>query len=392
MNLGKYFPFTFIIVIFALFFYSFTQVDLGLTFANYPILHNIEMGFKEIGYFKRPISTGIYLIIISVMFLYFGYFINLVLNKKLKPSTIWIIIILTSSILSFSYIAFSHDLFNYIFDAKIITFYHQNPYVHRALDFPTDPMLTFMHWTHRLYPYGPIWLAITVPVSFAGLGVFVINFFLFKFVATIFYLGSVYLIYKINKKINPGSEIFNTVLFAFNPLILIECLVSSHNDISMIFFALLGIYCYFMNKKILGILIIILSSQIKIPTIALLFPAILGLLPIKSLKFTPNKFVIISVLVMTFISFAALTKYEIQPWYVLWILPFVSLLKPNKYVLSLVFGISGGLLLRYTVFLYAGNWDGVLVIVRNGLTIASIGISIIVGFVWSRKKGYNLSK
>ncbi len=391
MNLGKYFPLTFVIVIFALFIYSFTQIDLGLTFSHYPILHNIEMGFKEIGYFRRPVSTGIYLIIISLLFLYFGYFLKVSLKKEIKINLIWKILIVTSVVLSFSYVAFSHDLFNYIFDAKIITFYHENPYFHPALDFPGDPMLSFMHWTHRLYPYGPFWLAITVPFSFAGFGVFLVNFFLFKFIATIFYLGSVFLIYKINKKINPGSEIFNTVLFAFNPLILIECLVSSHNDIAMVFFALLGIYCYFINKKILGLLIILLSSQIKIPTIALLFPAIVGFLPIKSLNFSPQKFVITSVAVMTFITFAALTKYEIQPWYILWVLPFVSLLKPNKYVVSLVFGISLGLLLRYTVFLYAGNWDGILISVRNALTIMSIGLSLIVGFVWSKKKGYNLS-
>lgn len=390
MNFGKYFPFTFIIVILALFFYSFTQVDLSLTFSKFPLLHSVEMAFKGIGYFQRPTSTGIYLIITSLMFLYFAYFINLSIKNKLKISIIWKILIATSIILSFSYIAFSHDLFNYIFDAKILTYYHQNPYVHKALDFPNDPMLSFMHWTHRLYPYGPFWLAITAPFSLLALNKFIISFFLFKFIATAFYLGSVYLIYKINKKINPGSEVVNTVLFAFNPLIIIESLVSSHNDIAMVFFALLGIYAYFLNKKILGFIIIFLSSQIKIPTIALLFPAFLGFIPFKNFKFGPREFVLTSVVLMTTTFFAALTRYEIQPWYILWIFPFVALLKPNKYIVSLIFGISIGLLLRYTVFLYSGNWDGELVLIRNSLTLVSIAISLVVGFVWSRKDGYSL--
>jgi Gpi18-like mannosyltransferase len=243
-----------------------------------------------------------------------------------------------------------------------------------------------MHWTHRLYPYGPFWLVITVPLSFVGFNVFLINFFLFKFIATLFYAGSVFLIYKINKRINPGSEILNTVLFAFNPLVIIECLVSSHNDIVMVFFALLGIYFYTMNKKILGFIIILLSSQIKIPTVALLAPAIIGFIPTKRFKFGPKEFILASVAVMTLIFFAALTKYEIQPWYILWVFPFIALLKPNKYLISLIFGISIGLLLRYTVFLYSGNWDGNLVLVRNGLTVLSVLIFLIVGFAWSKKK------
>lgn len=388
MILGKYFPYTFIVVIFALFFYSFTQIDLSLTFANFPLLHSIEMGFKQIGYFNRPLSTLIYILIISAMMLYFIYFLRLSLQKKLKIKFVWTIIGISSILLAFSYVAFSHDLFNYIFDAKIITYYHQNPYAHKALDFPADPMLSFMHWTHRLYPYGPVWLGLTVPISFAGLNIFLLNFFLFKFLIMIFYVGSVYFIYKINKKINPGAEIFNTVFFALNPLIIIESLVSSHNDIVMVFFALFGIYLYFLDRKILSILILFLSSQVKIPTLALLFPFGLALLSFKIFKFTSERLIQLSVLVMIFIFFAALTKYELQPWYLLWILPFVSLLKPNKYIVSISIGASVGVLLRYVFFLYLGNWDEVLY--RNILTIAPILISIIVAFVWSRKKGYNL--
>jgi len=67
--------------------------------------------------------------------------------------------------LLFSYPFLSHDLFNYLFDAKIVTFYHQNPYILKALDFPSDPWLRFMHWTHRTYPYGPSFLFLTLVPS-----------------------------------------------------------------------------------------------------------------------------------------------------------------------------------------------------------------------------------
>lgn len=390
MTLGKIFPYTFIFVVLALFVYSFTQIDLGLTISSFPVLHGVEMGFKEIGYFARPVSTVFYVVIVGLMFIYFIYFLNLSIKKKLKMDVIWKILIISSVILTFSYIAFSHDLFNYIFDAKIITYYHENPYTHKALDFPQDPMLSFMHWTHRIYPYGPFWLVLTAPLSFIGMNVFLLTFFLFKIFATAFYLGSVYLIYKINKKINPGNEIFNTVFFALNPLVIIETLVSSHNDIAMVFFAFLGIYFYLIKSKILGIFLVILSAAIKIPTVLLLLPMVINILPIKKYHLSSEKFIWSIVALSILGIFYSMTQLEIQPWYFLWALPFISLLRPNKYVICLTLGASIGLLLRYTVFLYSGNWDGVLIVVRNSLTIISIIISVVVAFVWSYKKGYNL--
>jgi hypothetical protein len=389
MILKKIFPYSFLLVIFALFLYSFTQVSLSLTLTRASFFQQIQRGFQEIGYFQRDISTLIFLVLIFLMTFFYIFFMNLALKKKLNLKVFTNIVIFTGVILSFSYVAFSNDLFNYIFDAKIITFYGENPYFKKALDFPGDPMLSFMHWTHRYYPYGPIWLAVTVPLSFMGLQVFLLTYFLFKFLATVFYFGSVFLIYKINKRINPGFELLNTVFFALNPLVIIESLVSSHNDIAMVFFALLGIYMYMIRNKVLGIISVVISAAIKLPTAVLLLPMVINLLPInKKYKFEGERltwvFVILSILGL----FYAMTRLEIQPWYFLWVLPFLALVKPNKYVISIATGISVGLLLRYTQFLYFGNWDDPFI--RNALnSLAIVFVSIAVGFVWSRKKSYN---
>src|SRR5205814_411517 len=138
-------------------------------------------------------------------------------------------------ILFFAYNAFSYDLFNYIFDAKIFVHYHQNPYFHKALDFPGDPMLSFMHWTHRTYPYGPAWLIIIAPVYYLGFGIFSITFYLFKLITVEAYLWSVILVKKIAEKLETDSS-FAVVAFALNPLVIAEVLVSAHNDIFMIAF------------------------------------------------------------------------------------------------------------------------------------------------------------
>ncbi len=375
--------YSFLVVIVLLFFYSFTQVDLSLTLSQASILQVVQKNFQYIGYFNRPLSTVLFISILVLMFAYYFWFLRKALRKELRTKDLIILIVSTGAILSFSYNAFSYDLFNYIFDAKIVTFYHENPYFHRALDYPTDPMLSFMRWTHRVYPYGPIWLGLSVPISLIGLNIFLLTFFLFKFFITSFYLGSIYLIYRINKKINSENAIFNTAFFALNPLVIVESLVSSHNDISMIFFALLGIYLFFLRKRFLAIILVIVSSQVKIPTLGLLLPLIVSFIPFKQ-RLDNNRFVLLSIFSMFLASFYALTKIEIQPWYFLWILPFVALLKPNKYILSAAIGFSLGLLLRYTVLLYFGNWDGIGVPIRNGLTIVIPLVCVLAVYVYDK--------
>jgi len=74
---------------------------------------------------------------------------------------------------------FLTTIFNYILTQKIITHYQQNPYIHKALDFPGDPMLSFMHWTQRVYPYGPVWLGLTAAIIISWFGFF-LHIFMFK--------------------------------------------------------------------------------------------------------------------------------------------------------------------------------------------------------------------
>lgn len=379
----RLFKYSFVLVIIALFLYSFTQVDLSLTLSRASLYQTIEKTFQHIGYFNRPLSTLLFVVIISAMFSYYIYFLRQAIKKKVNIKQIWILIIATAGILAFSYNAFSYDFFNYIFYTKIITYYHQNPYLATTLDFPGDPMLSFMHWTHNTYPYGPFWLVLTVPLGLIGHNILLATFFLFKFLVSGFYLGSSYLVWKINKKILPGREDFNLILFALNPLVIIESLVSGHNDIAMIFFALLGLYLYFVRKKILAIIAIIISSQIKIPTIALIAPIILSFIPMKR-RLDNEKFVWVSIFVSLAAFFYVLTKLEIQPWYFLWILPLIALLKPNKYIVSLTVGLSLGLLLRYTPFLYSGNWNGIAPQVKGTVTLLAPFVFLIGQFIFSR--------
>ena len=128
---------------------------------------------------------------------------------------------------------------------------------------------------------------------------------------------------------------------------------------------------------------IIISSQVKIPTIVLLAPLVLGF-PLFRLKLDNERFVRLLIASMLAVLFYVLTKIEIQPWYFLWILPFAVLIKPNKYIVSLIIGFSLGLLLRYTVFLYFGNWDGIALMLRNSFTIVATITPLLLVLIWDK--------
>ncbi len=322
---------SYIATITVLFLYSFTQVDLSLTLSKFSIYQTLEKSFQYLGFFQRPFSAIIFSAILFLLFIFYLLFLYFAKGKKIQPKQMKILILLTFVLLVFSYNAFSYDLFNYIFDAKIITHYFQNPYIHKASDFPNDPMLNFMRWTHRTYPYGPTWLLLTVPLSFIGVNIFLPTFFMFKLLMGVSFLGSCYLIYKISEKLSPENKLVNLAFWAFNPLVLIESLVSAHNDIPMIFLMLFSIYLFLQRKKTLSLLSFLFSIGVKFST-GVFFPVAVYIFVMDRFKKNIDweKIFIISFFLAIITVFAAALRTTFQPWYILFPLSMATFV-PKKY-------------------------------------------------------------
>lgn len=371
----RFFIVLYCVAIVSLFFYSYTQVDLSLTLSRISIWQTIEKAFQYVGYFQRPLSTGLYLGILTLLGL---FYIGLVAaSKKLSRKTMWGLIIFTAVVLTFSYNAFSYDLFNYIFDAKIITHYFQNPYLHKALDFPQDPMLSFMHWIQRTYPYGPVWLLVTVPVSFIGLQFFLPTLFLFKALASVSYIGICWSIEKVLQKTYPKESLFGLSLFAFSPLVIIEGLVSAHNDMIMVVFASFALVTFVNRKSVWSFLLLFLSIGVKFATAALLPLWIIGFIVKK--KGDIQQLAVVSFVLLIIPVVLASIRTNFQPWYLLFLYPFAALM-PKRKELLVGFGIfSFASLLQYVPFLYTGNWDKPIPEMLVSMLWISLGLSLLVG-------------
>jgi hypothetical protein len=371
--------------IIGLFLYSFTQIDLNLIISRFAPIYTLEQIFQSIGYFNRPLSTILYLILLILLFIGYWFFWILARRRMLSEKEFWLIIIFSCLILLFSYPAFSYDIYNYMFDAKTIVFYHQNPWIVRPLYFSTDPWLNFMHWTHRPTVYPPFWILLTLPLYFFSFNIFIIALLYFKSLMALGYIVSIYVMKKLLMKTQGNKYLPQLVFYAFNPLLLIEFLVSGHNDIIMMFFALISLLMLIKNRKMSSFIVLILSILIKYMTFVLI-PIFVARSFINR-KLSDKRVFQLSFLCLVVGLAVSIVKMEIQPWYYIWVFPFMILSGWN-FFWPISVGLAFGLLLRYLPFLFFGNWDNPIPLYKTWLTLVpfliSIGISFIV--VINRRK------
>lgn len=361
------------ITLFFLTVYSYSQIDLNLTLSSNPTYQPFQQKLIYLGYFNRPLSTSIFLILLFLLFFFYLLSLYLVKKRKLERKDILLLILLTTGILFLAYPAFSHDLFNYMFDARIVTKYGLNPYFYKAGDFPSDHWIRFMHWTHRTYPYGPFWLLFTLPFSFFGFAKFVLTLFNFKLMFTIFHLGNIYLVWKIAKKINKNNSLLATVFYAFNPLIIIESLLSPHNEVLMLFFLLMTIYLLYIKKRfILSLFGLFISAGVKFATII-----ILPVLLIK--KKTTNHLLSLRLMFYLLVVSISVQIYFREPfsWY---FIPLIGLgaLQASRNMIIFISGISLGTLLRYAPFLYHGSYPDWISDLQDWLFIIPLALSFLL--------------
>lgn len=350
----------------ALLLYSYTQVDLALTLSRANIFQTIQKMFQHVGYFDRPLSTGLYLAILAI---FFGLYIWVVMRTRKKlvsHKQFWWITGIVTVVLVFAYPAFSYDFFNYMFTAKTVLLYQKNPYTVIPLQFTgIEPWLSFMRWTHLPSAYTPFWILLTLFPYTLGFGYFLAIMWNIKIVIAICYIVTTWYIGK-SLTLLGKNAVLGMAIFALNPLIIIETLVSGHNDIVMMAILMIA-YNLYLHKKFYGaFLALSLSVATKLMTIFLLPVYFFG---------WPRRFALV---VMTIAFMLVAVQRELLPWYVVWLVPMYALIPEVKWLFTLGFGVSLGFVLSYAPVLYFGNYDVLTQTIKFWVTI----VPIILSFVW----------
>lgn len=355
-----------LLISFSIFSYLF--VDPNLIY-----LKDIYSGFA---FLNREITTVIYTIFILTYLIIYS---NVLKNIRMINLTRLKIIIGITMILVLAYPAMlSYDIFNYATTAKVTFQYFENPYIVMPIEFPGDTSLLFTHAANKIALYGPFWIGLTSVPFFLGLGNFLLMLFSFKAFIALFYLAIIFLIWKMTK------NLFSIAFFALNPLVIIETLVSSHNDIVMMFFVLLSFFFLTKKKVLLAFLFLFLSILIKYATVFLVPVFLYAVWQMKFGKVKWRKIFQLSFFSMFIIFLLSHFREEIYPWYGIWFLTFATLNPKNKFLLYLSLAFSFGLLFRYVPFMLYGTHFGVTPVIKNLVTFTPALLLLIYLFFKKR--------
>jgi hypothetical protein len=169
-------------------------------------------------------------------------------QRRAGPGVLWFILGATAvmgGIVLLLPILFSDDTFSYIMYGRIGALYHANPMLVAPAHFPHDPFLRYVYWRTTPSVYGATWLWPAEGVTWlaqAWGGSLPLYIALYKLMGLACHLANAALIWGILARLAPRRRVLGTVLYAWNPLAVLEFAGSGHNDALMLTYLLLGIW------------------------------------------------------------------------------------------------------------------------------------------------------
>lgn len=162
----------------------------------------------------------------------------------------------------------SSDVYNYALFGRVAVA-HLNPYTDPCGALPNDPfwLLTLENITT---PYGPTWTLVSALLAFLGRQTVVGTLLLFKAAGALFNVGSAILVFVLARRLQKTDGVVALLLYAWNPLFLIESAGSAHNDVVMVCIALLGVLLAANRRPVAALAILLISALIKYTTILLM--------------------------------------------------------------------------------------------------------------------------
>jgi hypothetical protein len=156
------------------------------------------------------------------------------------------------------------DLFTYLVQSHVFTDLGGNPLLDAPLDLPADRLILAYPAAYAREPsvYGPAWTLATAPAT-VGSSTVAWGLFYLKGLATIAYLGSVWLLERILRKVRPTRAVEGLYLFAWNPLVLLMAVGGGHNDIVMMAAVLLAVWWLLHERWTLSFAVLAFSVWIK---------------------------------------------------------------------------------------------------------------------------------
>jgi hypothetical protein len=200
-----------------------------------------------------------------LLLLVYGFYLGAYRSAQAAPLRLGAILSVAALLalpLLFVYPINAADIFRYFISGRLTAFYGTSPLAVAPVQFAGDPFLPLAgEWAGETSPYGPVWELIAGAIAAISGENLLLALLLFKGLALAAHLGSAALIWQQQ----PAAELkaARTLLWAWNPALLLMFAVDGHNDSLMIFWLLLGT-AVLARRPVLGLLIALLGPLTKL--------------------------------------------------------------------------------------------------------------------------------
>lgn len=163
---------------------------------------------------------------------------------------IWLGTIISGLALVFTPAMLSHDAFVYAGYGRLLTVYHENPYFVTLSAHPNDPFTHLDDWNNAPAAYGPLWLIVSALGSLIAGDNPLAYILLYRLLGLAMHLLNMLLISRILRTTGRSERtiMLGVLLYAWNPLVLLESSLGAHMDTCMVTLMLGGIL-YWTQKE-----------------------------------------------------------------------------------------------------------------------------------------------
>jgi hypothetical protein len=158
----------------------------------------------------------------------------------------------------------ANDLFRYVIRGRVSSIYGESPYATAPDAFPDDPFLPLAgEWADETSPYGPLWELLAAAVTRLTQNNLLAGLLTFKLVGLLAHLACGWLIWRLLAQADAAKQRSFTLLWLWNPALLLMFVVDGHNDVLMMVWQLVAIWFWRQKRPSLTLLFLLIAPLTK---------------------------------------------------------------------------------------------------------------------------------
>ncbi len=230
---------------------------------------------QDVRTFAPSLLAGLaYALLLLALFSLYWLAFRAVQSERVKPA-LWVLLgtaVLFAIPLLQTYPINANDLFRYVIRGRVSSVYEQSPYATAPDAFPDDPLLPLAgEWADETSPYGPLWELLATGVTRLTQDNLLAGLLSFKLVGLLAHLTCGWLIWRLLAQADAAKQRGFTLLWLWNPALLLMFIVDGHNDVLMMVWQLVALWFWRRERPSLTLFFLLLAALTK-PIALLVLP------------------------------------------------------------------------------------------------------------------------